>query len=100
MIRHIVLFKLREFPNPQEKMAAAETLKAELMKLKSKIPVIVEFEVGINFSMDPSAWDVTINSTFRSREDLEIYRLHPDHQAFILFNKNYSEKKAITDFEF
>jgi hypothetical protein len=100
MIRHIVVFKLLEFPTPQEKRNAAETVRAELLKLKSKIPVIVDFEVGINFCPDASAWDVVINSTFRSKEDLEIYRVHPDHQAFITFNKNFSERKAIVDFEF
>jgi len=94
------MFKLREFPTPEEKKNAAGTVKAELLKLKSTIPVIVDFEVGINFNPDPSAWDLVINSTFRSKEDLGIYQAHPDHQAFISFNKSYTEKKAIIDFEF
>jgi len=60
MIRHIVLFKLLEFPTLEEKGNAAETLKTELLKLKSRIPVIVDFEVGINFCPDPTAWDIVI----------------------------------------
>ena len=100
MIRHIVMFKLFEFPSPEEKKNAAEAVKAELLKLKTKIPEIVEFEVGINYWTDISAFDLVINSTFNSREDLDVYRNHPDHLAFIAFNKNYSEKKAIVDFEF
>jgi len=100
MIRHIVLFKLLDFPTPEEKRNAAETLKTELLKLKTRIPAIIDFEVGINFCPDAAAWDVAINSTFRSKEDLEIYRVHPDHQSFIAFNKNFSEKKAIIDYEF
>ena len=100
MVRHIVLFKLQEFPTPEGKKKAAEIVKAELLKLKSTIPVIADFEVGINFNPDPSAWDLVINSNFRSKEDLAIYQAHPDHLAFIAFNKSYSEKKAIIDFEF
>ena len=100
MIRHIVMFKLQEFPTPDGNKNAAETVKAELMKLRSTIPVIVDFEVGINFNPDPSAWDLVINSTFRTKEDLGTYQVHPNHQAFIAFNKSYTEKKAIIDFEF
>jgi hypothetical protein len=100
MIRHIVMFKLKEFPSPEMKKYAAEVLKSELLKLKTKIPEVVDFEVGINICPDDSAMDLVINSTFRSRNDLEKYRIHPDHQAFIAFNKNYSERKAVVDFEF
>jgi hypothetical protein len=100
MIRHIVMFKLKEFPSPEMKMNAAKVVKSELLKLKSSIPIIVDFEVGINICPDDSAMDLVINSTFRSLDDLEKYRIHPDHQAFIAFNKNYSERKTVVDFEF
>ena len=99
MIRHIVLFKLKEYPTPVEKQKAAETLKSELLVMKTKIPVIKEFEVGINFNLGASAYDVTINSTFENRDDLKIYQEHPAHQAFIVFNKNYSVEKVIVDYE-
>jgi len=46
MIRHIVLFKLKEYPTLSEKQKAAETLKSELLEMKTKIPVIREFKIG------------------------------------------------------
>jgi hypothetical protein len=98
MIRHIVMFKLKEFPDPAEKQKAAEILKNELLSMKTKIPVIGEFEVGINFNPASFAFDVVINSTFESHSDLEIYQFHPVHQAFIVFNKDYSVQKAIVDY--
>jgi|WetSurMetagenome_2_1015567.scaffolds.fasta_scaffold344934_2 hypothetical protein len=100
MIRHLVLFKLRDFSTPEEKMKAAETVRAELLALKKKIPVILEFEVGINFTVNDAAYDLAINSSFSSKEDLKTYQVHPDHQAFILFNKNYSAKKIVLDYEY
>lgn len=99
MIRHIVLFKLLEFPSPEEKLAAAKKVREELLKLKSTIPFIFEFEVGINFCSDSSAWDVAINSLFKSKEDLKSYQIHPDHLAFVAFNKNFSAQKAVIDYE-
>ena len=98
MVRHIVMFRLKDFGTPEEKRKAAEILKSELLRMKTKIPVIREFEVGINVTDHPSAYDVVINSTFESLEDLETYRVHPDHQAFIHFNKNYTESKALIDY--
>jgi hypothetical protein len=99
MIRHIVLFKLREYDSPEKKQQAAEAVAGALMKLKSKIPVIASLEVGINEGKNPAAWDVALNTAFRSTNDLEVYQVHPDHQAFIAFNKDYSVQKAIIDFE-
>ena len=100
MIRHIVLFKLKEFDSPEEKRKASETLKTELLGMKDKIAVIREFEVGINLTNDPSAFDVVINSSFDSLADLETYRVHPEHQAFIRFNRNFSERKILADYIF
>ena len=98
MIRHIVMFKLKEFSDPSEKRQAAETLRSELLSMRTKIPVIREFEIGINFNPSSFAFDVVINSTFENHEDLEIYQLHPAHKAFIAFNKNFSAEKVIVDY--
>jgi hypothetical protein len=100
MIRHIVLFKLREFSTPDEKKKAAEIVSAELLKLKKQIHFIREFESGINITMDESAYDWALNSSFASTDDLKAYQAHPDHQAFIQFNKDYSVKKVVIDYEY
>jgi hypothetical protein len=94
------MFKLKDFRDESEQQKAAEAVKSELLNMKEKIPVIREFEIGINFSHDPSAFDVVINSSFENADDLETYRLHPDHQAFIIFNKSYTEKKVVIDYIF
>jgi hypothetical protein len=100
MIRHIVMFKLKEFSDPSKKEKAAETLRNELLSMRNKIHVIREFEIGINFNPNPFAFDVVINSTFENHQDLEIYQGHPAHKAFIAFNKDYSVNKVIVDYEF
>jgi hypothetical protein len=100
MIRHIVMFKLKDFGSSSENHKAAEQVRAELLSMKDRIAVIREFEVGINIASDPSAFEVVINSVFDSSDDLEAYRVHPDHQAFIAFNKNYTERKAVADYIF
>lgn len=100
MVRHLVMFKLREFSNADEKIRAVETLRTKLIDMKKQIRVIREFEVGININPGNSAYDLVINSTFSSKDELKVYQVHPAHQEFILFNKNYSESKVIVDYEY
>jgi len=100
MIRHIVMFRLREYKTREEKLKAVEAVRNELLSMRKKIDVIRDFEVGINFTVDDSAFDLVINSTFEFRDALKAYQVHPGHQAFILFNKDYSVKKTIIDYEF
>ena len=100
MIRHIVAFKLKDYPTKEEKMRAVETVRAELLTLPLKISVIKSFEIGIDIIQGPASYDLVINSTFDSLEDLEIYRVHTDHAAFIEFNKNYSANRVMVDYEF
>jgi hypothetical protein len=100
MVRHLVMFRLRKFDTPEETSEAFKTVKNELLSMREKIDVIREFEIGRNFTVDDSAFDLVIHSTFESKEDLKSYQVHPDHQAFILFNKSYSVQKAVVDYEF
>ena len=99
MIRHIVMFKMKQEFSPAEKVAALHLLYKELVVLGTKIPEILEWQIGINIHVDnASAYDILLNSTFNSMEDLAVYQAHPDHQAFITFNKDFSESKAVLDY--
>ncbi|MGE5424069.1 MAG: Dabb family protein [Syntrophothermus sp.] len=98
MIRHIVMFRLKTYPSPEEKQKAAEAVLQQLKMLPEKISVVKTFEAGINFSSESHAFDLVLDSTFDSAGDLEKYRIHPDHQAFIAFNKDYTVEKAVVDF--
>lgn len=92
------MFRLKPYQSPEERQKAAEEVLNELKKLPEKIDVIRSFEAGINFSKEAWAFDLVLDSTFDSAEDLEKYRVHPDHQAFIAFNKDYSVEKKVVDF--
>lgn len=100
MIRHIVAFKLKAYASSEEKTVALNTVKAELLKLPDAISVIRSFEVGIDALQGPFSYDLVINSTFDTLDDLEMYRIHPAHQAFIEFNKNYTVEKVMVDYPY
>jgi hypothetical protein len=98
MIRHIIMFRLKESSNTPEGIKMAESVKKELEKLKEKINVIRHLEVGINIVTLPHAYDVVLTTDFDSLEHLQEYKVHPAHVAFIEFNKNYSVSKVSVDY--
>ena len=100
MVRHIVMFKLREFSNAEEKTKAVEAVRTNLIAMKKRITVIREFEVGINFNPADTAYDLVINSTFASKNDLKIYQVHPAHQELVEYLQTIRELRVAIDYEF
>ena len=99
MIRHIVLFKLREFSSEQERNDALENVLLNFRSLKGEIPQIRDFEVEADVLQGDKSYDVVINSTFDSLEDLRDYQAHPAHQYAVQENKQWSQNKVVIDYE-
>ncbi|HYX05944.1 MAG TPA: Dabb family protein [Bacteroidales bacterium] len=100
MVKHIVMWKLKDFPE-EEKHQAAEELKSRLLSLKDSISVIRKMEVGIN---SPEAaqtnYEVVLIAEFNSFEDLKTYQLHPDHLRLKDYLETIRDYKVATDFEY
>jgi hypothetical protein len=99
MIRHIVMFKLKEFASEAEKMSATVEVKNRLDELPLKIDVIRRYKAGIHIHKLNWSYDVVLEMDFDSFADLDTYIIHPVHQEFIAFNKDYSIAKTCVDFE-
>ncbi len=76
MIEHIVLFKWKESSNKEE----IDAILHELSELQHKIPGIVRYQVGHNFSSRSLGYHAGISSTFIDQESLNAYSPHPEHQ--------------------
>ena len=68
MIKHIVMWKLKDSARGVSKEENAKELKSVLEDLKDKIDVIKEIEVGMDFNGSAAAYDVALYSVFDSRE--------------------------------
>lgn len=99
MIRHVVMFKLKKSDNPAQDEKMKQEVKDKLESLPSKIGQIRSMEVGINVVSSERAFDLVLVSTFDSLEDLESYRVHPDHQEVVQFISGIKEQTAAVDFE-
>jgi hypothetical protein len=92
------MFKLKESSNKAEHLKNAEILKTNLENLKFYIPEIKTLEVGINVVEVTWAFDLVLSIDFENLSAFEIYKIHPAHQAFIEFNKQFSIAKTSVDY--
>jgi hypothetical protein len=99
MIKHIVFFKLKDKAENADKVENAKKIKNMLDKLPAIIDEIIEYEVGINFVDSERAWDLSLISTFANVQELDKYRVHPEHLNVVEFIKAVSEKTAVVDYE-
>ena len=76
MIRHIVMWRLKDTPN---KAANAVKIKQLLESLRGRIPGLLKIEVGIDVSGAETSADVVLLSEFADPAALEAYQRHPLH---------------------
>lgn len=99
MVKHIVLFKLKEELPATEKQAVMNQFKEAIEALPAKISVIRKIEVG--FNVNPAeAWDIALYSEFDSLEDVKTYAVHPDHVAAGKLLVDVKLNRACVDYEF
>ena len=99
MIKHIVMWKLKEFAEGNEKLENAKIIKAGLEALKNEISEIKFIEVGININEAEKESDVVLVSEFESMEALDIYQNNEKHKEVATFIKKVVEKRVAVDYE-
>ena len=99
MIKHIVMWKLKDSARGTSKDQNALELKSVLEDLKNKISVIKQIEVGINFNKSSAAYDVVLYSEFDSEQDLQAYQKHPDHVKVVDFVNEIRDDRAVVDYQ-
>ena len=99
MVKHIVLFKLKDEVPAEEKLVVMTKFKEAIEALPAKISVIRKVEVGLNMNPE-EAFDIALNSEFDSLEDVNFYAKHPDHVAASGLLKDVKDSRACVDYEF
>ncbi|NOQ30157.1 MAG: Dabb family protein [Helicobacteraceae bacterium] len=95
MIVHIVMFKFKE----ENKEANILKAKVMLEALEEKIEPLLAMEVGVDFSKTERAFDLSLYSTFNSKEDLSVYATHKEHLEVVSFIKEVTEISKVVDYE-
>lgn len=98
MIRHVVMWKLRE-RDPETKRVQADELKARLEALNGRIPGLLHLEVGVDFVQSDTSYDVVLVSELENREALDLYQQHPEHQAVVPLVRELAASRVAVDYD-
>ncbi len=98
MVKHIVLFKLKDEVSEAEKILVMNKFKEAIEALPVKISVIRKIEVGLNVNLGES-WHIALNSEFDTLDDVKIYAAHPDHVVAGKILADVKESRACVDYE-
>ena len=98
MVKHIVIFKLKEEIAQEEKLDIMNRFKIAIESLPAKIPFIRKIEVGLNINPAES-WHIALYSEFDSLEDVKAYATHPEHVAAGKIIADAKENRACVDYE-
>lgn len=99
MINHVVLFKLKDYSETEKPLIIAE-MKSLLEGLQGKIGELKYIEVGVNYELNTKSYDVALLSHFNSIEDLDKYRVHPEHKKVLARFSELRLERAAVDFGF
>ena len=78
MIKHIILWQLKDELTSEEKVKIKEEIKEGLEGLQGKIPGLLSIKVNIN-GLDSSNADLMLDSSFEDESSLKGYTVHPEH---------------------
>ena len=92
MVKHIVLFKLKDEVPETDKLVVMNKFKEAIEALPAKISVIRKIEVGLNMNPGES-WHIALYSEFDNLDDVKFYATHPDHVAAGKIIAEAKEKK-------
>ena len=80
MVKHVIVWTLKDEYSPQEKMDIKRGIKEGLEGLKGKVPGLIEIKVYTE-GLASSNGDLMLDSTLTDEAALKGYAVHPDHVA-------------------
>lgn len=99
MIKHIVMWRLKDAAQGNDKATNARLVKEKLESLRGRIEGLLAIEVGIDFAAVETSSDVVLYSEFTDRAALAHYQAHPEHKAVAGFVVEVVSERRMVDYE-
>ncbi len=99
MIKHIVMWKLKEQAEGADRATNAAKMKALLDACADLVPGILKFETALAQPGLECTYDVVLYSEFASSAALDAYQQHPQHQALKPFFGAVREARQCMDYQ-
>jgi hypothetical protein len=98
MIRHIVLWRLKDEAEGTDKATNAARIAVALKSLVGTIDGLISLEVGADAVGLPGAWDLALLADFEDEEALKRYQVHPKHVEVGKFISSVRLDRAVVDY--
>lgn len=99
MVKHVILWQLKDELTEAQKQEVKEAAKQQLEGLLGKVPGLVQIQININ-GLASSNVDMMLDSTLESEEALKGYAVHPDHvHVANTYVRPYTKSRACLDYE-
>jgi hypothetical protein len=96
MVKHIVMWKLKEFAEGEDKKTNAIKIKKKFEALQGIMPGAYKMEIGINYN--PDGYDVVLYCEFDDHDALESYQTHPEHLRVKEFIHKVIVSRVVADY--
>lgn len=99
MVKHIILWQLKDELSEEKKLEVLKNAKVNLESLLGKIEGLIEIKLQTE-KLSSSNADMMLYSVFVSNDALKSYQKHPDH-VFVADNfiRPYAMARLCLDFE-
>lgn len=81
MVKHIILWTLKDSLSEEEKFQIKKSIKEGLESLQGVVPGLTDIKVQIDGRLSSSNADLMLECTLESEEALKGYAVHPAHVA-------------------
>ena len=99
MIKHVILWKLKDELQGEEKEQVKAGIKQGLEGLEGQIPGLIDIKVRTEY-LPSSNLDVMLDTTFEDEESLKAYATNPKHVAVADGKvRPYTAVRACMDYE-
>lgn len=99
MVKHVILWQLKDEFSKEEKEKIKIDAKGSLEGLMGKIEGLLEIKLNI-VGLESSNADMMLDSSFESEAALKGYAVHPEHvKAADTFVRPFTKSRLCLDFE-
>mgnify|MGYP001203766248 CR=1 FL=1 len=96
MVKHVLFCKLADYSEEE-----ARKLQEIFLSMKGKVPMAVDVTSGVDFLHSERSFDVMLEVTLNSRENLDAYQKDPYHCTVVkTYVHSVVEKSAAVDYEY
>lgn len=99
MVKHIILWKLKDEYTPDQKREIKKNIRVNLESLAGQIEGLLNIRVYTD-ALPSSNVDLMLDSIFRDADALDAYSTHPAHVAVAdTFVRPYTASRSCFDFD-